>query len=412
MYKVLLVDDEVWIKRSLRKEIDWPSFEISDVAEASDGEEAFRLATEYEPDVIITDVKMPRMDGIELTRIVSRSMPEVKIIILSGYADFELVRQALNERVIDYILKPINRQDLVTAIRRSVDEIGNDRKRREQDFRLKALLDRSLPLWTEKCIYDLLHKELDEDKGAELARMTGLFLTEEPHVVLLIKGSETLSVEAIRTAYARARGESRMPYLILPHFQTEREYLLIAPCQAGSAAAHAEFACHITAIRQFLADAGEQVHIGVGSIRGGWRELGASYREAVYACRQAALEPNGGVVLYPKRYGRKETNEVIEQIKSYLEAAYREPLTLEGVAQRFYLNPSYLSRLFKQVTGENFIGYITRIRMEEAYQLLMHTDMPVHQVGEYVGYENTNYFSKSFKKLKGFAPAECKKLFR
>ncbi|WP_336788406.1 response regulator [Paenibacillus sp. MMO-177] len=412
MYKVLLVDDEVWIKRSLRKEIDWPSFEIGDVAEASDGEEAYRLATEYKPDVIITDVKMPRMDGIELARIVSRSMPEVKVIILSGYAEFGLVRQALNERVIDYILKPINRQDLVTAIRRSVDEIGKERKRREQDFRLKTLLDRSLPLWTEKCIYDLLHKELDEDKGAELARMTELPLTEEPHAVLLIKGSGTLSAEAISAAYTRARDGSRTPHLILPHFQTEREYLLIAPFQGGSAAAYAELSCRIAAIRQFLSDTGEQVHIGAGSIRAGWHELGASYREAVYACRQAALEPDGGVVLYAVRFGRKETSEVIEQIKTYLESAYREPLTLEGVAQRFYLNPSYLSRLFKQVTGENFIGYITRIRIEEAYRLLMHTEMPVHQVGEHVGYENTNYFSKSFKKVKGFAPAECKKLFR
>ena len=112
MLKVFLVEVETLIREGLRDRIPWEQYGFRFVGEAGDGEMALPLIRKTRPDVIITDIKMPFMDGLELSRIVKEEFPKTKILIVSGYDDFEYAREALTIGVDQYILKPVTRMNL------------------------------------------------------------------------------------------------------------------------------------------------------------------------------------------------------------------------------------------------------------------------------------------------------------
>lgn len=109
MLKVFLVEDESFIREGLRDNIPWEKYGYTFVGEASDGEMALPMIRKLRPDVLITDIKMPFMDGLALSRIVQSELPQTRIIIISGYDDFEYARQAIEVGVEQYLLKPITK---------------------------------------------------------------------------------------------------------------------------------------------------------------------------------------------------------------------------------------------------------------------------------------------------------------
>ena len=113
MIKVFLVEDEIIIREGIRYNIDWEKEGLEFVGEASDGELAYPLIQKTKPDILITDIKMPFMDGLELSRLVKQEMPEVKIIILSGYDEFEYAREGIDIGITDYLLKPVSERKSV-----------------------------------------------------------------------------------------------------------------------------------------------------------------------------------------------------------------------------------------------------------------------------------------------------------
>lgn len=121
--KVFLVEDESVIREGLRDNIPWEQYGYRFVGEAADGEMALPLIRKERPDVIITDIKMPFMDGLSLSHIVKQEMPDCRIIIISGYDDFEYARQAIAEGVEQYLLKPITRSSLQKALQEVKEKI-------------------------------------------------------------------------------------------------------------------------------------------------------------------------------------------------------------------------------------------------------------------------------------------------
>ena len=109
MLKVFLAEDETLIREGLRDNIPWEQYGYRFVGEAADGEMALPLIRKTKPDVLITDIKMPFMDGLSLSRIVREELPRTKIIIISGYDDFEYAREAISIGVDQYLLKPVTR---------------------------------------------------------------------------------------------------------------------------------------------------------------------------------------------------------------------------------------------------------------------------------------------------------------
>lgn len=135
MIKIFLVEDEMIIRRGIKNSIEWEKEGYQFVGEASDGELAFPMIMKEKPDIVITDIKMPFMDGLELSRLIKKELPETKILILSGYDEFEYAKEAIRIGITDYLLKPISSTRLLEVL-------GEVRKQIEQEREEKELLSR------------------------------------------------------------------------------------------------------------------------------------------------------------------------------------------------------------------------------------------------------------------------------
>ena len=129
MVSLFLVEDERIARESIRKNVPWQEHDIQFLGDAPDGEMALPQILEKRPDILLTDIKMPFMDGLELSRIVRRELPDTSIIILSGYNDFEYARKAITLGVNDYLLKPVSSQDILKAVDRARTQILERRSR-------------------------------------------------------------------------------------------------------------------------------------------------------------------------------------------------------------------------------------------------------------------------------------------
>lgn len=147
MYKLLVVDDESMVRKSILDKLDWKNYQIEIVGEACDGREAYDLVQSQKPDILLTDIRMPHVDGLELSSKVRDEFPNLKIIIISGYSDFAYAKTALELDITDYILKPIKDKDLTQVIRKVISELNKEKnidlyiqdlKNQMQDFRLLA----------------------------------------------------------------------------------------------------------------------------------------------------------------------------------------------------------------------------------------------------------------------------------
>ncbi|MDF2986215.1 MAG: response regulator [Eubacterium sp.] len=150
MYKVLIIDDEEPAREAIKILADWNSVNIYEVYEAWDGKNGIRLIDEKKPDIILVDMKMPGMDGMELLRVVQIQYPDLAIIVISGYDNYEYIRQAVHSKVIDYLLKPIKRNELNSALAKAVEVISSKRKTQSQHIDKNILLNLSLPSLKEK----------------------------------------------------------------------------------------------------------------------------------------------------------------------------------------------------------------------------------------------------------------------
>ena len=138
MYKLLIVDDEEKARELIRESISWDALSISEVMESKDGLDAINKIEGFKPDIMILDIKMPKMDGIELLRLLNEKSYNIKTIISSGYNDFEYAKESYNMGIIDYILKPIQEDQLVEIISKCINAIEDEN---EQKNGLKVLND-------------------------------------------------------------------------------------------------------------------------------------------------------------------------------------------------------------------------------------------------------------------------------
>ena len=116
MLKIFLAEDEVIVRETIKRMIPWEELGFELVGEAADGEMALPLLIRQKPDLLITDIKMPFMDGLTLAKLAKKELPELKIVILSGYDDFNYAKQAINIGVEDYLLKPITKNALIERL--------------------------------------------------------------------------------------------------------------------------------------------------------------------------------------------------------------------------------------------------------------------------------------------------------
>lgn len=187
MLKVFLVEDEVIMRNGIKNNIHWEKEGMEFVGEAGDGELAYPLIKKTEPDILITDIQMPFMDGLELSRIVKKELPKTKIVIISGYGEFEYAKQAISIGVTDYLLKPISSAKLLEAIKRVGEVIEKERREEEILQRYQTDMEESIQADRQKLLCHMVSGTLSSGEILEQASRLELDVTAPFYQVLLFK---------------------------------------------------------------------------------------------------------------------------------------------------------------------------------------------------------------------------------
>ena len=161
MYRAIIADDEVIVRNGLIRYFDWAKYDIEVVGEADNGRDALALAKQYKVHIVITDVRMPFMDGIELVEHLKKLDGNIKVVFISGYDDIDYLKKALKLDAIDYILKSIDLDEFEQTIHRIITKIKSEDRQKKMLSEMEIRLAQSFPLLQEKLLMSLIHDDTD-----------------------------------------------------------------------------------------------------------------------------------------------------------------------------------------------------------------------------------------------------------
>jgi two-component system response regulator YesN len=187
VYKVFLVEDEIVTREGIRDNVDWAAAGFEFCGEAPDGEMALPLIEESRPDVLITDIKMPFMDGLQLSKIIREHMPWVKIIILSGHDEFNYAQSAVKLGVTEYLLKPVSAKDLEKVLKELSEILDRDNQERENLKRLQNKVEDNLVLSRQKFLLKLVMGGVSSADAIEQSQQLGLDIVAKYYLVVFIR---------------------------------------------------------------------------------------------------------------------------------------------------------------------------------------------------------------------------------
>lgn len=342
MYTVLLVDDEELERKILWLTLQASELPINIIGEAVNGRDALEKVHQTRPDLIIMDVKMPGIDGIEATRQIKTLYPATEIIILTAYGKFSFSQQAIKAQATDYLLKPIQPQELVEAVKQALSRL-------------------SLKKFQPGPAIDLTNLE-EQVKAGNL---------NEGKRQLTILFERIASTEPARTATLLNSFGLRLMVIVVQ-----------AALSAGADPSE------VTSIENDQAHA--LSHISSLEELKSWGEI--------------MLEKCIG--LLGSNHPFNQAQVLIRKAMDYIESNYAKNLSLNLVATHVHLSPAYLSRIFNEKTGIGFTEYLTQIRLKKAKQQLRLSTETIDQIAIATGFNSSSYFSAIFKKHEGVTPSE------
>lgn len=411
MLKVFLVEDESIIREGLRDSIPWEMYGYSFVGDAADGEMALPLIRKTRPDVLITDIKMPFMDGLELSHIVTTELPATKIIIISGHDDFEYARQAIEIGVEQYLLKPITRsamQKVLTELKDKIEaerEQSNYLKKFQSEYQeyeqlskrhfFEKIFDRKLAL---KDIYDEAAK-LSIDLKASCYNIAMVYMKdgEDEIIRYFSRFSEYILIKwNINVFCILIMGENDR----ISSLSDRCRQNLVRICEASPDNEWNVSIGEYVERLSLLADCYEEVN-RIFSYRFIIKDEHIITKEAVLkATENSEGEKNGD----PEDIQAKN---VIKIAVAYIDENYtNEELSLNDVAKVCSVSPNYFSSLFSNEMKQTFVDYVTNKRIAKAKKLLKNTTMHTGEIAAVVGYKDQHYFSVVFRKVQGCSPRD------
>lgn len=549
MLKLMIVDDELLMRIGIRSMINWECYGFQIAAEAANGKEALEAAKSVQPDLIITDIKMPVMDGLQLIRGASSILPSCKYVIVSNFDEFGYVKEALRLGAVDYLIKSEITPDTLIELLTTIRSKSEEQHAALYPPMLQADLSQSLSHLKESFFKDLISGLLDEKDAIAKSKQLQITVRSERLAIIKLRIDQFI---AVRKKYVE-KDERLLRFSvvnileeIIPRkwnkeivVESSSEYLLIMniPTENNEATV-ADISKLCSNIQRTMRDfMNISISIGISTFADGFRAIRNAYHEADKATHQSFFVGSGHILFYqdivqnitvlsaaqekgeasqinhfkestvnraseanaaniineiqlsyafdsnnkellttclesfrlelqqkqanermireayirltehisthlPANYQQSaalpyealfaaETWEAVHHIvldyaqkyllaecktseqRSYTELAvdminryYAESISLQSVANQINVNPSYLSRLFKQETGENFVSYLTRVRIERAKSFLENSHYKIYEIADKVGYHNYTYFSKIFKKVVGVSPEE------
>ena len=411
--KVFLVDDEIVIREGIRESFPWDETPYDLVGEAPDGEMALPMIRDTNPDIVITDIKMPFMDGLELCRVLRTQMPWIGIIVLSGYDEFEYARQCIQLGVREYLLKPISSTDLKEALDKIGRQITEERKSLEHASSLRARMGNDGKFVKEKLIGSLFSDEAaPEDAAVVLKQLASMGCPVPAPFYVVIDaafnptdtGQEAvyLLTESSSGTVNSSPGRAGTRLLVLGDTNEDTEEKAYAMA---------------TSVMQELERVGcGEIRIGIGEIVDKPEEIIHSFKTARHI-RHLLVErkEEGALILGEREMGdvTEDMPSVINEAKLYMSQNFTNPnLMLPDVAGYVNMSKSRFSAVFSQYTGQTFTEYLIHLRISRAKELLKTTNYKNSQIASETGYNDSHYFSYIFKKNTGMTPSEYRSQYQ
>jgi two-component system response regulator YesN len=525
---VLLVDDEYLIRDLLKKCIDWKSLGMQIVSECSSAQEALDFIEQTVPDIIITDICMPFMDGIEFSEIVLEKYPHMKIIILTGYDDFEYAKNSVKIGITDFLLKPIDDDELTQILSKIKQKIEKEKAHQKEYSQLKKQLANYLPYIKEKFFNELLQNTLEDSELNDKLSYLQIPIIPDFFQISVIEPTP-LSTPGTSTEEQKLLLRMQNMKMIKKYFNNQLYIHIFFDTSHRIVILNnniqIDLADNCEKIKNaILHQQNCTVSIGIGNSYIHSKNIKSSYKEACYALNYKVIVGKNELIHYSDidfltqknwqfdreeldafsfylKTGMKEkavesldcffntlqlgaditinpiriissniisvllntlieinidisdvfeentypyeqifkidtlpdmktylktlidkviaiihkihtnkTNSLISQIETYIsDHSSDSDLTLAYVAKQFFLNPSYLSRIFKQEIGKTFSEYVLKVRMEQAITFYKETHLKTYEIAEKVGIPDPNYFSTCFKKYIGLSPTDYKR---
>jgi two-component system response regulator YesN len=362
MLKIVIADDEAAMRDLLIKRINGSGKRYHVCGVAENGRDALEMVKSFSPEILITDICMPVLDGLELAGEACKQDKNIKILIISGYDDFSYAQKAIGLGVSDYLLKPFLPEELFAVLDKAADEI-EDRKNLYADKE-----DR------------IFAKHLGDQEEKLLIRIE-MGSTEEAGEIL----------DAILDKCAEMSKPEYENYIFIILVEIVISVSALVEKRLGSSLSWQDNKLLIRLKELF----------SHGFSRRNFSDLQDMIRGYVNIC----CEKIAGA-------GKSRGERIVFSVKELIERHIGdEDFNMETAAGLVYISPSYLRQIFKQVTGESFMEYLIRRRMETAGKLLLKPEGKIRDVAEQTGYSNQRYFAGCFKKYYHYTPTEYRKKY-
>ncbi|MBS6625479.1 MAG: response regulator [Ruminococcus sp.] len=467
--KLLIVDDEELTRTGVISSIDWQSIGIQEVLQADDGINGIEMARVHRPDIVLCDVRMPRLDGIAMLEQLEEILPDIVPVFMSGYSDKEYLKAAIKLKAVNYIEKPLNPVEIRDAIMEARD-LCLEKKRTRQNASIHSMesASRLALLLTQPFAHA---KESIDQLIAELS-LSISNTTPFTAIVLKTDTEEELPLSEANAMFLSVReflktfhidcifAEKRVQYMVY--------FLFGSTPGAAVRKSIEEFFCNLySRCTRFCIAAGDTVTgisrayqsytSAVISLQSSFFFPTGTFLSPFYQAPVQNILPNQAKDLYYKLFraldnaarqlkltlsdtqenlidtlekifsynemhqklvkkteiffqtavSTEEENSTIFLIKDYIGQKYmNETLSVKDISDHVFLSTSYVCTFFKNETGQTLNQYLTEYRMEKAKQLLSDPRYKITDISSRVGYSDGNYFGKSFKKYTGFSPSE------
>lgn len=405
LYTVVVADDEDELREAVCTMIPWRDYGFRLVGSASNGLDALQLVEQHEPDLLLTDIRMPFISGIELARQVREVRPATNIAFLSGYDDFEYAKQAIQYNIISYMLKPLTMEGLgaeLRTIRQKIDAqfamFRQAAKSDGPDLRAAMLM----PL----VLDDYVDPEGDSQMEA-YARQCGLLRDVEDRPCYTVMVSSLLDGEGNNSttpSFVASVDRLAGKYLRSVSFFASGKVISVL---LGNPSDFQEY-LHILAdeIPQMASRVlGKRCRIGVSREVRTLSGLHTAYREAMEALRQGDGSESGAQFISDLAPAVRGGSLLCKRALDALDQHYMDAdLSLVSLSGMLDVSPNHLSACIKKYTGETFINILIRKRMEAARELLCTSGLKIQEISQRCGYTDQHYFSYCFKKYCGESP--------
>lgn len=531
MHKIIIVDDEIVVREGIRENINWDEMGFELVGDYENGRDAMAAVDALMPDVVLTDICMPHVDGLKLGRYIMEKYPYTRVVFLTGFDEFEYAQEAVKLKACDYLIKPITASELREVLAKLKAEIDEHKQKLSDMERQRTQLRESLPLLKERFLNRLLTGNLREGELERRLKYLNISLSGACYTVLAVDiddQSDPVSQaeddgELSRFVVSNICEELAEPYGGVVTRNRQDRILLILPGERFESLAGITLG-----IAETIRMAAEQymdftVTIGIGLSCNHLNDIVISSRSALSALdyryilgknrvisssqigqnpasyRFNNLQWQKKLIASMKGGTPDEVNKVIDGIVNELKSTFvpvercstyvqqtilsilsvldelsidecdvfddanpfaevygittlddisvklkaickratdamllrrsdhntnqvkkaeefllqnyaDKDLSLHSVCKHLFISTSYFSFIFKSSTGETFVEYLTRIRVEKAMQLFKTTALKTYEVADSVGYADPHYFSMIFKKANGVSPTEYREM--